>query len=226
MLRPEFYFDLSKTRHAALFDGVERVWEVLHRIPEYAASHSQRDIQGTVSEQASVEGDVVIGPGTVVEATAVIRGPAIIGANCQIRAGAYVRDNAIVGDSVVVGHATEIKHCLLFDGVDVPHFAYVGDSVMGWKSHLGAGVKVSNLKINWQNVSVTIEGQRYDTGLQKFGAIIGDEVEIGCNAVLNPGTMIGKRTLAYAMTSLTGYYPPDKIIKLRQQHDIADRLQS
>ena len=140
-----------------------------------------------------------------------------------MRAGAYVRGNVLVGDRVVVGHTTELKTCLLFDEANVPHFSYVGDSIFGWRAHLGAGVKISNLKITRTPVVVTINGRRYETGLLKFGAILGDEVEIGCNSVLNPGTLVGKRTLVYTNLSMFGYYPPDSIVKLRQTHEIVER---
>ncbi|MFQ6117692.1 MAG: hypothetical protein ACE5LQ_05430, partial [Candidatus Bipolaricaulia bacterium] len=161
--------------------------------------------------------------GTVVEPGAVIIGPTIIGRDCQIRSGAYIRGNVLIGDRVIIGHSSEVKNSLIHSEAEVPHFAYVGDSVLGWRSHLGAGVKISNLKVNREPVRVKVDGRVYETGLRKFGAIIGDGVEIGCNSVLNPGTLIGKRSLAYALSSLSGYYPPSSIIKLRQKIEIAER---
>jgi len=223
MLRPEDFFDLTKTKYADIFEGVEYPWEVLRRIGDMIKNRLQPGIYGQVSPLAFIGEAVFIGPGTVVEPGVMIKGPAIIGANCEVRAGAYLRENVIVGDEVVVGHTTEIKNSLLFDEAEVPHFAYIGDSVLGWKAHLGAGVKISNVKVNRTLVTVSIEGQHYETGLRKFGAILGDQVEIGCNAVLNPGTLVGKRTLGYANISLHGYYPPDSIIKLRQSHEIIER---
>lgn len=153
-----------------------------------------------------------------------IKGPTIIGANCEIRCGAYIRGGVVVGDKAVVGNSCELKVCLLFDEANVPHFSYVGDSILGWKSHLGAGVKISNLKVTRRPVVVTINGTRYDTGLRKFGAIIGDEAEVGCNSVLNPGTLLGKRTLTYTNVSLRGYYPPDSFVKLRQKQVVVSRI--
>ena len=223
MLRAEDFFDLSKFAHAAIFDGLEYVWEVIPRIGDYIKAHLRPGIEGKVSPLAVVEGDVYIGPGTVVEPGTMIKGPTIIGANCQVRQGAYVRGNVLVGDGVVIGHVIELKNCILMDEANIPHFSYVGDSVLGWRAHLGAGVKISNLKVTREPVTVTIEGQRYETGLRKFGDIIGDEVEIGCNSVLNPGTLIGQRTLAYANSSLFGYYPPDSIIKMRQVLEVVAR---
>lgn len=223
MLRPEDFFDLSRSKHSEIFDGVTYVWEALSRIPEYVQSHLEPAVHGEVSDLAYVADDVYIGPGTVVEPGAMIKGPSIIGAHCDIRCGAYIRGNSIVGDGAVVGNSTELKVCLLFDEATVPHFAYVGDSILGWRSHLGAGVKVSNLKITRTPVVLTIDGVRYETGLRKFGAILGDEAEVGCNSVLNPGTLLGPRSLAYTNGSLYGYYPPDSLIKVRQTQEIVSR---
>ena len=223
MLHPENFFDLSKSQHSAIFSGIELVWDTLKRIPAYVADQLKPRIDGTVSPLAYVEDNVYIGQGTVVEPGVVIKGPTIIGANCELRAGAYIRGNVVVGDRVVVGHTTELKQCLLFDQVEVPHFSYVGDSILGWKAHLGAGVKISNLKVNRTPVVVKVEQQRYETGLTKFGAIVGDRVEIGCNSVLNPGTLIGKRSLVYANLSLLGYYPPNSIVKLHQSYEVVER---
>jgi NDP-sugar pyrophosphorylase family protein len=226
VLQPTDFFDLSKTRFGDIFDGVEFPWEVLKRISAYVKAHLQPGIFGEVSPLAFIGEQVYIGPGTVVEPGVMIKGPAIIGANCEVRAGAYLRENVLVGDEVVVGHTTEIKNSLLFDEAQVPHFAYIGDSVLGWKAHLGAGVKISNVKVNRTLVVVTVAGRRYETGLRKFGAILGDGAEIGCNAVLNPGTLVGKHTLGYANISMHGYYPPDSIVKLRQSHEIVEQRNS
>jgi len=223
MLKPVDFFDLTHTQFADIFEGLEYVWEVLPLIKGYLQSHLVPGIHGTVSPLAYVGEQVFIGVGTVVEPGAMIKGPAIIGANCQVRSGAYIREDVLVGDGSVVGHTTEIKNSLLFDKAEVPHFAYVGDSVLGWKAHLGAGVKISNVKINRTNVNVMIDGQVYETGLRKFGAVMGDESEVGCNSVLNPGTLIGKRTLGYANLSMYGYYPPDCVVKLRQEVQIVER---
>jgi NDP-sugar pyrophosphorylase family protein len=223
MLRPEDFFDLSKCKYSDIFDGIELVWDALKRIPGYVRANLKPGIYGTVSPLAYVDQNVYIGPGTVVEPGAMVKGPSIIGANCEVRSGAYVRGDVLVGDRAVVGHTTELKNCLLFDQANVPHFAYVGDSILGWKAHLGAGVKISNLKVTRTPVVVTIDGQRYETGLLKFGAILGDEAEIGCNSVLNPGTLVGKRTLAYTNLSMFGYYPPDSMVKLRQTREVVGR---
>ncbi len=220
----EEFFDLvpDKAPHPEIFTGIKHIWDVLSRIGEFAAGArpviNAREVTG-----AYIFGPVQIGRGTVVEPGAVIRGPAIIGRDCQIRSGAYIRGNALIGDGVTVGNSSEIKNALIHNQAEIPHFAYVGDSVLGWRSHLSAGVKISNLKVNRELVKVEANGKVYETGLRKFGAIIGDEVEIGCNAVLNPGTLIGKQSLSYALASLSGYYPSGSLIKLRQSFEIVRR---
>ncbi len=225
MLQPQDFFDLSKFAHADIFDDVEFVWDVIPRIGDYIRDHLEPGVEGEVSRLAEVAADVYIGPGAIVEPGAMIKGPTIIGANCQVRQGAYIRGNVLVGDGAVIGHVNELKNCILMDEANTPHFSYIGDSVLGWRAHLGAGVKISNLKVTRELVTVTIRRRVYETGLRKFGAIIGDEAEIGCNSVLNPGALIGKRTLAYANCSLFGYYPPDSIIKMRHGRHVVDREQ-
>lgn len=223
MLKPSDFFDLSTTQHSDLFENVEYVWDVIKRIPHYIELRLLPKIDGEVSPQAIIGRDVAIGPGTVVEAGAVIKGPAIIGAGCRIGSGAYIRENVLVSDNAVVGHTTELKNCVFLEGAGAPHFSYVGDSVLGQRAHLGAGAKISNFKINKSFVTVKIDGHNYDTGLLKFGAIMGDDADVGCNAVLNPGTLIGKRTLVYANASILGYFPPDSIVKLRQTTQVVER---
>lgn len=133
MLHPENFFDLSKSRHSDIFYEIELVWDALKRIPKYVTYNLKPSNNGIVSPLAHVDDNVYIGAGTVVEPGVMIKGPTIIGANCELRAGAYIRGNVLVGDRVVVGHTTELKNCLLFDQVEVPHFSYVGDSILGWK---------------------------------------------------------------------------------------------
>ncbi|MCS3917692.1 hypothetical protein Q2T83_14445 [Fervidibacter sacchari] len=222
-LKPEHYFDLSKFAHRELFDGVKFVWEVIPKISDYLRNIVKPEIRGTVMEGAFVDGQVFIDEGTVVEPGAVVFGPAYIGKNCVIRSGAYIRGDVLVGDGAVLGHASEFKNCVLMDGAQCPHFNYVGDSVLGFKSHLAAGVIVSNLKITRDEIVVKLDGTEYPTGLRKFGAIVGDEAEIGCNAVINPGTLIGKKVLSYPLTSLRGYYPPKSVVKVRQSLELVER---
>ena len=223
MLKPADFFDLSSTYYSDLFEAVGYVWDVIKRIPHYIELRLLPKIDGEVSPQAIIGKEVAIGPGTVVEPGAIIKGPAIIGARCRIGSGAYIRENVIVGDNSVVGHTTELKNCVLLEGAAAPHFSYVGDSVLGQRAHLGAGAKISNFKINKSFIAVKVNDRKYDTGLLKFGAILGDDADVGCNAVLNPGTLIGKRTLVYANASVLGYVPPDSIVKVRQTIEIVER---
>jgi len=223
MLQFNHFFDLDECEYRDIFQDGDLVWDGLKRIPDYVKTNLKPSIQGSLSPLAVVEENVAIGAGTVVEAGAVIKANTIVGKNCQIRSGAYIRGNVLIGDRCTIGHTTELKNCLIFNDVELPHFVYVGDSILGGKCHLGAGVKVSNLKVDRSSVKVKIAEQIYDTGLVKFGAIVGREVEIGCNCVLNPGTLIGKRTLVYANSSLRGYYPSNSIVKLRQSYEIVER---
>jgi len=225
-LEIETFFDLSDTAFADLYRGVEFPWEVLKRIPDLIEDRIRAGVRGDVARGAHLGERVQIGPGTVVEAGATIKGPAIIGRNCSIRSGAYIRSDVIIGDGTVVGNSSELKRSLVHEGAEIPHFSYVGDSLLGRGSHLGAGVKISNLKINREEVKVKIGDEAIETGLRKFGCIMGDGVEIGCNAVINPGTLIGRETLVTACCSLQGYYPPRSFLKLRQRIEVTDRRDS
>ncbi len=236
-LSPTAFFDLSRCRHADLFDGFEFVWQAIGQINTYLKRNIGgvgHQIEAAVMEGAFIAtGDIVIGPGTVVEPGAYIAGPSLIGANCEIRQGAYIRGNALISDGCVIGHNSEIKNAVLLSGAGAPHFNYVGDSILGCDVNLGAGTKLSNLAVlsakdsktgKRPTIHLTIDDQVYDTGLAKFGAIIGDSAQTGCNSVLNPGVLLGPRSLVYANTSLPkGYYPPDSIIKLRQTIEISKR---
>ena len=142
-----------------------------------------------------------------------IDGPTILGHDTELRPGAYIRGGVLVGDGCVVGNSTELKNTILFDGVQVPHFNYVGDSIIGHRSHMGAGAVTSNLKSDKSPVTVMYNGQRIETGIKKFGAILADNVEIGCGSVLNPGTVIGSRTNVYPLSSVRGYVRADSIFK-------------
>jgi hypothetical protein len=158
--------------------------------------------------------DVYIGPGSVVEPGALLNGPTIIGARCEVRQGAYLRGDCVVGDGCVVGHTTEMKHSIMLNGAKAGHFAYIGDSILGNRTNLGAGTKLANLKMIDTPVSVAIEGKRYDTGLRKFGAVLGDDTETGCNAVTNPGTLLGRRCVVCPCVSVKGgYYRNRSIVR-------------
>jgi NDP-sugar pyrophosphorylase family protein len=162
-----------------------------------------------------VEGSVWLGEGVRLPPYATLIGPAWIGPGTEIRPGAYVRGNVMVGAGAVLGNACEFKHCLLLDGVQAPHFNYVGDSILGERAHLGAGVICSNLRLDQQEVTVRLPEGVVSTGLRKFGAVLGDEAEVGCNAVLNPGTILGKRALVMPATAFGGYLPAATIARTR-----------
>ncbi|MFP3870101.1 MAG: hypothetical protein ACLFVT_04360 [Syntrophobacteria bacterium] len=176
-----------------------------------------QELEGAVAiyAGASLLGeDIFLGPGTVVEPGAFIKGPAIIGSQCEIRQGAYMRGYCLVGDRCVVGHTTEMKHAVMLDDAKAGHFAYIGDSILGNRVNLGAGTKLANLKMVDTPVTVQFEGTRYDTGLRKFGAIIGDDSETGCNAVTNPGTLLGRRCVVCPAVSVkSGYFTDRSVIR-------------
>lgn len=211
---PVALFDLGSFAHAALFDGVEYVWEVLARIGTYVKERVEPGIAGEVEPGAHLFGDVQIGAGTRVEAGAVIRGPAIIGARCLIRSHAFLRDGNVIGDGCTVGNASELKNALLLDGAHAPHFNYVGDSVLGARTNLGAGTKLSNLRLDRGEIVLRHGGRSYPTGLRKFGAILGDGAQTGCNSVLNPGTVLGRGALVHPCAVVGGYVPPGGVVSL------------
>jgi bifunctional N-acetylglucosamine-1-phosphate-uridyltransferase/glucosamine-1-phosphate-acetyltransferase GlmU-like protein len=166
--------------------------------------------------------EISIGNNTVVEPGALIKGPTIIGNNTEVRQGAYIRGDVLVGNGCVVGHTTELKSCVMLGGSKAGHFAYIGDSILG-TVNLGAGTKLANLKIIESPVNLNINGKKYETGLRKFGAILADGVETGCNSVTAPGTLLGKDALLYPNATARGYYPPKTIIKLKQSQELRER---
>jgi UDP-N-acetylglucosamine diphosphorylase / glucose-1-phosphate thymidylyltransferase / UDP-N-acetylgalactosamine diphosphorylase / glucosamine-1-phosphate N-acetyltransferase / galactosamine-1-phosphate N-acetyltransferase len=220
---PTDYFDLSHTQHSILFTPNEPVWSALGRIQSYLGFRLQREIRTAVPQGVYIGEDVFIDEGTTIEPGAVIKGPAWIGKNNAIRSGCYIRENVIVGNSCVLGNSCEFKNSVLFDGCEVPHYNYVGDSLLGFKAHLGAGVVLSNVRLDRLEVTVMDGIKSISTGLRKFGAVIGDYAEIGCNSVLNPGTLIGRRSVVYPLTSFGGVLPEKSLLKTRQQHQIVPR---
>lgn len=165
---------------------------------------------------------ISIGQGSIVEPGALIMGPTIIGDYTEIRQGAYVRGEVIVGHHCVVGHTTEVKHSVLLGESKAGHFSYIGDSLLG-KVNLGAGTKLANLKVFPSTIKITIDDKKYDTGLRKFGAILGDGVETGCNTVTTPGTLVSPEVLCYPNSTLRGYYPPAVIVKSHVNQQITKR---
>ncbi len=236
MLQPEDFFDLSDSLTADLFAGCEFVWQVVEHLAEKLNQMlgGKRTILGEVMPGAYLsDKPVYIGHGAIVNPGAYIEGPAYIGEGVLIRHGAFVRNNVIMLPGSILGHASEAKNSLFLKRAVAAHFNYVGDSIIGSGVNLGAGTKLSNLTLVSEKdkasgkrptIKVTIEGEAYDTGLAKLGAILGDGVQTGCNAVLNPGCLVGQNSLVYANQSLKkGYYPPDSIIKLRQVSEIVPR---
>ena len=222
-------FDLTQTEHAELFVGGNYAWEALNKIEAYVAARTALRMMTSVhraplnSDGAWIGKGVIIGAGTIVEPGAMIKGPAIIGKNCQIRANAYLRENVIVGDNCVVGNASELKNSLLFNSAQVPHYNYIGDSILGCKAHLGAGVKISNVRLFPGNIEVEVDGVPLDTGLRKFGALLGDGAEAGCNAVLNPGTILGRNAIVYPNVFWRGVLPANMIAKNKANVEVSQR---
>ena len=215
--------DFSQTAHAELFADLQHPWEVLPRIGPYLTKNLRPDFHGTLLGAPYLSGDIFIGKGTVIENGATLKGPIWIGENCEIRSGAYLRGNVIAGDNVVLGNSCEFKNCILFNGAQIPHFSYVGDSILGHRAHLAAGVILSNMRLDQQPVTVQTTGGIVHTGLRKFGAVVGDFAEIGCNAVLSPGSIIGRRSLLYPGTQWRGVLGENKIVRLRQEIDVLER---
>jgi NDP-sugar pyrophosphorylase family protein len=223
MFKPADLFDLSQTEHAAIFDGCEFAWEALKKISAYIAANLKPELRNRCEGGAFIGEKVFIGEGTIVEDGAMIKGPAIIGRNCQIRHNAYLREDVIIGDGCVVGNSCEFKNAILFSGCQIPHFNYVGDSILGHKAHLGAGVILSNFKSLRGNVIVEIDGKPFDTGLRKFGAMIGDGADIGCNSVLNPGSIIGRGSVIYPGVNWRGVLPANRIVKNKAAVEVVAR---
>ena len=223
MFKPADLFDLAQSEHAAIFDGCEYAWAALKKIEGYLAAHLKPALHNKCEGRAFIGEKVFIGEGTVVEDGVMIKGPAIIGRNCQIRHNAYVRENVIIGDGCVVGKSSELKNALLFNGAQVPHFNYIGDSILGYQAHLGAGVKISNVKLLAGNVTVEVDGKPFDTGLRKFGALLGDHAEAGCNAVLNPGTILGRHAIVYPNVFWRGVLGANQIAKNKAEIEVVAR---
>ena len=229
MLQPSGFFELTDPFVAAFFIDCEFVWQAVAKIEANLVRlvGQKQTILGEVMPGAHVsDRPIFIAAGARVEPGAYVHGPAYIGAGAVVRHGAFVRENVILLPGTVLGHASEAKNTLFLPGAHAPHFNYVGDSILGHRVNLGAGTRLSNLGILSEkdkesgkrpSIHITIDNTTYDTGLSKLGAILGDGVQTGCNAVLNPGCLVGRNTLVYANLSLRkGYHPANSIIKLRQ----------
>jgi len=198
-------------------------WEWVAQVGPALAAHKFGPAPAKLPPGVHVEGPVHLGAGVELPAYATIIGPAWIGAGTQIRPGAFLRGGVIAGEGCVLGNASEFKNCLLMDGVHAPHFNYVGDSVLGNRSHLGAGAICSNLRLDRGEVFVHLAPGPVGTGRKKLGAILGDDAEVGCNAVLNPGTLLGKRSLVMPCVAFGGVLAPSTIARVRQQVTLIPR---
>ncbi len=211
-------YDLKETIAAKLFEGVTYPWEVLPKISDFICALGET-LDTEIFEKRGE--NIWVAKNATVAQTACLNGPLIIDENAEIRHCAFIRGNAIVGKGAVVGNSTELKNVVLFNGVQVPHYNYVGDSVLGHKSHMGAGSITSNVKSDKTLVVVKDAGEQIETGLKKFGAMLGDFVEVGCGSVLNPGTVIGSHTNVYPLSSVRGVVPAHSIYK--KQGEIAQK---
>ena len=203
-------FDLSQTQAETLLNRFQYPWEALPHIKEFIlvlGPSLPKDEYEEIKENVWAVKSAVIFP------TAYLNGPVIIGKNTEVRHGAFIRGSALVGDSAVVGNSTELKNVILFNNVQVPHYNYVGDSILGYRSHMGAGSITSNVKSDKTLVTVKYQGEKITTGLKKFGAILGDCVEVGCNSVLNPGSVICPNSNIYPLSMVRGVVPPKSIYK-------------
>lgn len=220
MLKTNDLYDLNHTRAASLLENTEYPWEVLPKIKEFiiqTGKNLPKEEFEEVSENVWIAKDAVIYPNNYIGA------PCIIGHKTEIRPGAFIRGSALVGDNCVVGNSTELKNVILFDNVQVPHYNYVGDSILGYRSHMGAGSITSNVKSDKQLVSVKCGEEKIETGMKKIGAMLGDRVEVGCNSVLNPGTVIGRDSNVYPTSCVRGTIPEKCIWKndgtIARKHD-------
>ncbi|KIE59365.1 UDP-N-acetylglucosamine diphosphorylase [Methylacidiphilum kamchatkense Kam1] len=218
---PVQFFDLSQTRHQKLFHTIEKIWQVLPRIETYLEEILCPGLHGEIAQSCYIGPKVYVGKGTIIYPGAMIEGPAWIGENCQIRTGCFIRKNVIIEEGCILGNSCEFKNSFLFKNCQVPHFNYVGDSILGTKVHLGAGVILSNLKLDGSEIKIKYNGNIYPTGLRKFGAILGDGIQIGCNAVLNPGSILGKKTVLFPGVIWHGVLLEEgKVIKYKQNVEI------
>lgn len=207
-------YDLKETIAAELLEGILYPWEALKEISGFIRKIGPK-LDPAIYEQRGEE--IWIAKSANIAETACLNGPLIIDEGAEIRHCAFIRGSAIVGKGSVVGNSTELKNAILFNSVQVPHYNYVGDSILGYKSHMGAGSITSNVKSDKTLVAVKGEKEEFQTGLKKFGAMLGDYVEVGCNSVLNPGTVIGRHTNIYPLSMVRGVVPADSIYKNRKE---------
>ena len=208
--RIEDLYDLNETIAVDIFDGLKFPWEVLPKLKDFIIKLGETLPEDRYARKGE---NIWIAKSAKVFPSAYIAGPCIIDEDAEVRHCAFIRGSAIVGKGCVVGNSTELKNVILFNKVQVPHYNYVGDSILGFKAHMGAGSITSNVKSDKTLVVVKSDGENIETGLKKFGAMLGDNVEVGCNSVLNPGTVVGRSTNIYPTSCVRGYIPANSIYK-------------
>lgn len=214
-MRLEELFDFQKFAHKELFVEARNLWDPIGSLDSYLKSFYE------------VRKDkLLVGAETKIDPSAKIEGFAIIGKNCQVNEGVLLRDGVMIGDNCVIGHATEVKHSILLNDTNAAHFNYIGDSILGNNVNFAAGAIAANFKHNVQSeiVSINIDNKQVSTGLRKFGSLVGDGTQVGCNAVLDPGTIVGKNTLIYPLAAIRGTVPEGKIVKYKQEYEIVDKV--
>jgi len=211
--------DLTKTVAADIFEGLVYPWEALPKISEFILK-----LGAALPKDEYIQKDdnIWIAKSASVAESAYLHGPLIVCPEAEIRHCAFIRGSAIIGRGAVIGNSTELKNCIIFDKAQVPHYNYIGDSILGFQAHLGAGAITSNLKSDRSMVTVRREDEKLATELKKFGAIVGDHVEVGCNSVLNPGTVIGRNATVYPLSMVRGVVPSDSIYK--KQGEVAEKV--
>lgn len=207
-------FDFSSFEHKILFEKAKNLWEPLLGLGRYLNNRAKEE-----------KGALLVGNNTKIDPTAKIEGSVIIGNNCRINEGALLREGVIIGDSCVIGHGCEVKHSIIIGDANLAHFNYVGDSVVGNHVNFAAGAITANYKHGARDeiVNISIGKKKVPTGLRRLGSLIGDGAKIGCNSVLDPGTIVGKRTIIYPLSAIRGTIPADKIVKYRQNFEVANR---
>ena len=218
-IKIENLYNLEETIAKDIFKGCEFPWEALPKIKEFIIELGNSLDKEKFEE---IKPKVWVAKSVEIADTAYINAPCIIDEEATIRHCAYIRGNAIIGKKAVVGNSTELKNVILFNNVQVPHYNYVGDSILGYKSHMGAGSITSNVKSDKTLVKVNYKNKKIETGLKKFGAILADNVEVGCNSVLNPGTIVGKNTNIYPLSSVRGYIESNSIYK--NKNEIVEKI--
>ena len=217
-LKTNDLLDLTKTIASDIFEGLTYPWEA---IPEISGFILKLGSELPADEYDRIGEDIWVAKSAKVAPSAYLHGPLIICPKAEIRHCAFIRGSAIIGSGCVIGNSTELKNCIIFDGAQVPHYNYIGDSILGYKAHLGAGAITSNLKSDRSPVTVKLDDGRLATGLKKFGAVVGDNVEIGCNSVLNPGSVIGRNATIYPLSMVRGFVPENRIYK--KQGELAEK---